>query len=496
MSDIKFPELPILHVDDEHSTLKNISFRLSTKGINNILQCQDSRQVIPMLEKQDYSLVLLDLRMPYISGEELLPQIAGKFPHIPVIMVTSDNDTSIIVSCLKNGAYDYITKPVDDNRLVSIIHHALEKRNLENEKHRLQESFFSDKLENPSVFKDIITRATKVQKIFQFIETVGPYHVPVLITGETGTGKEKIAEAIHNIAKIKGKVTGKFVKDNVAGWTDTLFDDILFGHLKHSFSDAKHERKGRLKEAHDGTLFLDEIGDLEVNLQIKLLRLLQEKKFYPIGSDEEQVTNARFIFATNKDINELKNKGKFREDLFFRLNPHHIHLPALRERKEDIPELVRYFVRKYAVEFSKPEPSIPETLYNILLNYPFPGNIRELQGMVEAAMTQHKQGELGIDIFVKTIRERNIEPIYTPPKNSFSISAPEDHSILFGGDLPDYKKLMAVYTNEALRRTNGDKSKASRKAGLSRSTFIRYWKDSNSPETKIKKSKKRLKKPV
>jgi len=485
MSDGKFPVTRILHVDDEYSVLTSTKIRLSQKGIDNIEPCLDSRQVIPMLEKQDYSLVLLDLMMPYIKGEELLPRITEKFPHIPVIVVSGEKDTSTIVSCTKKGAFDYITKPIDDDRLVTIIKHALEIRKFQNEQRTLKESFLSDTLENPAVFKDIITRNSRMNKIFQFIEVVGPRLVPILITGETGTGKELIAKAIHNVSKVKGNL----VPDNVTNWSKDLAGISLFGSVKGAFTDAVN-RGGRLKKAENGTIFLDEIGDLSLEVQPKILRLLQEGTYYPEGSDEEQKTNARFIFGTNKDLVELARNGVFRNDLLFRINESHIHLPPLRERKEDIPLLVDHFVQKYASEFNITKPGMPGTLYNILMNYSFPGNVRELENMVKSAMIQHRTGPLSIEEFVKKIREQGEEPDFSPPKPSRQTGQIIDHSILFGGEFPTYKKLTAVYTNEALRRANGNKSEAARMAGLTRNSFTRYWEESNSPETDSKKNKK------
>jgi DNA-binding NtrC family response regulator len=493
MNDGKFPGTPILHVDDEYSVLTSTKIRLSQKGIDNIEPCLDSRQVIPMLEKQAYSLVLMDLNMPYINGKDLLPQVVEKFPHIPVIVMTGENDTSTIVSCMKKGAFDYITKPIDYDRLTTIIYHALEKKKDQGEIDGYKKALASEGLEKPDIFKDIITENSNIKKIFKFIEVWGalpdpkfPVPVPILITGENGTGKELIARAIHNISKVKGD----FVQDNIAGWTETLFEDTLYGHLKGAFSGAHTDRKGRLEEAHNGTLFLDEIGDLQLSLQSSLLRLLQERTYFKLGSDEKKETTARFIFATNQDLNKLRNEMKFRTDLYYRLEKYHIHLPPLRERKEDIPLLLDHFVKKFANAFNKPEPEIPDPLYNILLNYHFPGNIRELQGMVEVAMSLYEKGPLSIEVFVEKIMEKGAEPDYNSqnpfPQNGQVV----DHSILFGGDFPTYKKLTAIYTNEALRRTNGDKSKAARLSGLSRTTFARYWKESNSLENDNKINKK------
>jgi two-component system response regulator HydG len=497
MSNGKFPGTPILHVDDEYNVLTSIKIRLSQKGIDNIVQCLDSRQVIPMLEKQDYSLVLLDLMMPYIKGEELLPQIAEKFPHIPVIMVTSIEGTPNVSACRKKGAYDYITKPIDDDRLVTIINHALERRKDQVEIDGYKESQSSDELKNPEIFKDIITTDLKIKKIFQNIEKWGahldqdfPIPVSILITGENGTGKELIAKAIHEISKVKGKVKGELFSDNVTNWPKDIIEVCIFGSVKGAYTNAPEYRAGRLKNAENGTLFLDEIGDLKLEVQEKLLRVLQQRTYTPVGSDKEQKTNARFIFATNKDIIELKKKGEFREDLIFRLNRYHIHLPPLRDRKDDIPLLTDHFVYKYAVKNKIPMPVIPDSLYNLLLNYRFPGNIRELQGMVDVAMSLHEKGPLSIEEFVKKIREEGEEPNFSQPKPYPQTGQPIDHSILFGGEFPTYKKLTAVYTNEALRRVDGNKSKAARMAGLTRNSFIRYWEESNSPDIDNKKNKK------
>lgn len=497
MSQVKFPEPPILHVDDDITILESTEIRLRQKGIDNIVPCADSRQVIPMLEKQNYSLILLDLIMPYIGGEELLSQIGEKFPNIPVIMVTGIEGISNVRTCRGKGAYDYITKPIDDERLMTIISHALEKRKNRIEIDGYKESSASDELKNPGIFKDIITVDSQMKKIFQKIEIWGalldqdfPIPVSILITGENGTGKELIAKSIHDMSKASGKVKGELFTDNVTNWSENLVEVNLFGSVQGAYTGAPKYRPGRLKNAENGTLFLDEIGDLKLEIQEKLLRVLQQRTYIPVGTDKEEKSNARFIFATNQNIIELEKMGKFRKDLFFRLNSYHIPLPPLRDRKADIPLLIDHFIYKYAVKKKIPMPEIPESLYNILLNYHFPGNIRELQGMVQVAMSLHKKGPLSIEEFVKKIREQEVEPDFSPPDPSQITGQVVDHSILFGGKFPTYKKLTAVYTNEALRRTNGNKSKAAAISGLTRSTFIRYWVDSNSPDTDNKENKK------
>ena len=399
MIKVPYPELPILIIDDKEHFLDSMTPILRMNGISNVECCQESLEVMPLLKKRKFILILLDIKMPGIKGDELLPNIVEEYPGIPVIMLTSVNKIETAVKCMKYGAFDYLVKPVETSKLIKTIQHALDFVHNKKEIVSLKESFFSEALKNPSYFKDNITQNKKMLAILKYIEAIAESMGPILITGETGTGKELIARAIHKASQRKGN----FVAANIAGLDDHLFSDTLFGHEIGAFTGAVSVRKGLVEQAANGTLFLDEIGELSKPSQVKLLRLLQEKEYYILGSDKPAFTNARFVLSTNKDINAMTETGTFRKDLYFRLNTHHIHLPSLRERKEDIPLLVDYFIKKASKEFKKEIPRIPPGLLKLLSNYNFPGNIRELGSMVYDAVSRHQPGSLSLNVFLEKI---------------------------------------------------------------------------------------------
>jgi len=317
MNESIYPKLPVLLVDDEQQFLLSAEMALNANGIMNILQSYDSLEVMSILSEQEISVILLDITMPHKTGDELLKEIHQEFPNISVIMVTAVNEVETAVECMKNGAIDYLLKPVDETRLVTTLKRAIEFTEIREENLKLKEYLLSDRLDSPDAFSDIITDSENMRSIFQYVEAIGSTSLPVLITGDTGVGKELIARAIH---RISGR-TGEFVPINVAGVDDNLFSDTLFGHKKGGFTGADRDRKGLIEQASNGTLFLDEIGDLSFESQVKLLRLLQEGKYYPIGSDISKLTNARTVVATNADIDSMQKHGKIRKaefDLFFK----------------------------------------------------------------------------------------------------------------------------------------------------------------------------------
>jgi DNA-binding NtrC family response regulator len=466
----------IMIVDDEKNHLESMKSLLSEEY--HIITASDGSEALSIIKKLDHpeeiSLVISDQRMPGLNGIQLFEKLKDIIPDTLRIILTGYDDKDVMMTAInKIKIYQFILKPFDPDELKLRLIRAVEaferQKELDAYRINLEETFFSEGPMYPDHFKDIITKSQKMENIFKYIEAIAEFNSPVLITGETGTGKELIAKAIHNIYKTVNKKEGKFIPDNVAGWTEHLFEDKLYGHEKGAFTSAFKKRDGLLKKAENGTVFLDEIGDLDLQLQSNLLRLIQEKKYFPIGSDEEQTTNARFIFATNQDINILKEKGKFRTDLFFRLNTHHIHLPPLKERKEDIRLLVDYFVKKAEKEYNKKITQIPNKLIALLFNYDFPGNIRELQGMVFEAVSLHQPEtqELTLEVFIKKIKEQGRE---------IDFSKPGKNEIIFGDSFPTFEEMKRVYTSEAMKRTNNNQTKAAVIAGLDRSTFIRYWK--------------------
>lgn len=406
------PLYPILVVDDETHALNSFELTLRSGGLNNIVLCSEGARVFEILEKEEIEIILLDLVMPHLSGEEILIRGKERFPEIPVIMVTGTNDVDTAVRCMQKGAFDYVLKPVNKERLLPAVQRAIEVRQLRRENARLTQFFFSETLEHPSQFSRILTQSSKMQAVFRYCEAVAGGGYPILITGETGVGKELIAEAIHKISGLSGEL----VAVNVAGLDDNVFSDTLFGHVKGAFTDAVSVRAGQIERAAGGTLFLDEIGDLSLPSQVKLLRLLDKHEYLPLGSDVAKPARVRFLFATHKDLREMVAGGRFREDLFFRLRTHHIHVPPLRERLDDFPLLIDFFIDSAAREFHKSCPAYPPELVTFLQSYSFPGNIRELRSMIYDAVGRNLSKMLSLEFFKTALKDdsQGTTPAVTP----------------------------------------------------------------------------------
>jgi len=463
MSEIPYPELPILLVDDEEQFLLSAGFTLNSLGITNVVECSDSRKVTHMLSEKRFSAIVLDINMPHISGQELLQIISGEYPSIPVIMLTAVNEVETAVACMKEGALDYLVKPVTDNALLTSINRAIEFWRIRNENTLLKKYLLSDDLEHPEAFNEIVTKNSSMRSIFQYLEAISPTPLPVLITGDTGTGKELIASAIHKLSGLKGK----FVPVNVAGVDDTLFSDTLFGHKKGAFTGAIKDRMGLIEQAAGGTLFLDEIGDLSMESQVKLLRLLQEGKYYPIGSDLAKVSDARIIVATNIDLNERQKISKFRKDVYFRLQAHHVNIPPLQKRKEDLELLIGHFLDKAAKNLGKAKPKAPKELYTLLRNYSFPGNVRELEGLITDAVSTHKSGILSTESFREKLHADHLEQ-QKYPDQFYESKPPESIQGLFPDILPTLKEFEQMIIDEALKRAENNQRIAAEMLGMTR----------------------------
>ncbi len=451
---------PILLVDDEPQILLSYSLILRTAGIKDIVTIEDSRKVMPLLEKQDAAVIVLDLIMPHISGNELLNKIKHEFPHVPIIIMTAINELDKAVECMKAGALDYLVKPVEESRFISSIQRVLEIRALRDEVSSLKKHLLTDELENEVAFSSIVTKTKKMRAIFHYVEAIAKTDKPVLIVGETGVGKELLARSIHHLSGLKGV----FLAVNVAGLDDTMFSDTLFGHKKGAYTGADKERDGLIVQASEGTLLLDEIGDLNESSQLKLLRLLEEKMYYPLGADIPQKSNVRIIATTNQDIKQRISEGKFRRDLYYRLCTHHIHIPPLRERLEDVSLLLDYFLEDSAKSLKKKKPTPPRELLTLLSNYHFPGNVREFQAMVFDAVAQHESGVLSLENFKGFIKE---ERLYAQTS-----LAPTDQDITqrisISGHFPTLKEVEDFFISEALKRANGNQGIAASLLGITR----------------------------
>ncbi len=456
------PKAPILIVDDEDVALAYYSTVLEGHGIDNFTLCQDSRELIPLLSKQAVSIILLDLNMPHISGQDLLKSIKEEYSAVPVVVITAEDSVETAVQCMKMGAFDYLAKPVDRNRLITVVKHALEIRELQQEVDTLSERVLSAELIHPEAFKDIVGQSEIMRSIFRYIEAIAGSPKSVLITGESGTGKELIARAIHNISRSGGQ----FVPVNVSGLDDTIFSDTLFGHKKGAFTGADSVRKGLIEQAAEGILFLDEIGDLEMGSQIKLLRLLQEEEYYPLGSDIAERSHARIIAATNANLKEKQELGNFRKDLYYRLMTHNIKVPPLRERMDDLPFLIDNFLEEASKTLDKKKPTVPKELCTFLSTYNFPGNIRELQSMVFDAVSRHKSGILSLSFFKEYIGNQRESDIAKSP-------ADLSNTLSYSGRIPTLKEAEDFFIGEAVKKSGGNQSVAAQLLGISQSTLSR-----------------------
>lgn len=458
MTQVKNPPNPILIVDDEPQILLSVEVNLRSKGFDNIIRCQDSRKVKSIMDDQQVELLLLDLTMPYITGQEILARVSNDHPDTPVIIITGHNEVQTAVDCMRDGAHDYMVKPIDPDRLVNAIRHALEIKSLRHENEILKSRFFSDTLSNPDAFSHILTKSPRMKSVFKYCEAIAGGSYPVLISGETGTGKDLIAQAMHNLSQRNGDL----VAVNVAGLDDNMFWDTLFGHVKGAYTGADKARPGMVDKAANGTLFLDEIGDLKEHGQVKLLRFLEKAEYHPLGADTPKTTNARVLVATHKDINKLQARGEFRTDLYYRLRTHYIYLPALRERKEDIPLLVDFFSEEAAQEFNKKKPGCGKEVIRLLQGYSFPGNIRELKAMVFNAVSNTETGMLTTTSFRNYFHESDL---HVDGKTETMDDFREWFSKM--DRLPTLKEASELLVEGALERTNKNQRAAAFMLGIS-----------------------------
>jgi DNA-binding NtrC family response regulator len=458
-----YPQFPVLIVDDEDDVLQSYKTTLRFNRIENFELCNDSSLVLGLVDKNAYSAIVLDLFMPRVTGQELLERIREKHPENVIIVVTGSHDVGTAVECMKRGAYDYLVKPVDDSRLVMTLRNAIELGELRRENSALGAHMLKSGVRHPELFATIVSASESIRSIFSYIEAIAVSPRPVLITGESGTGKELFARALHTVSSR----TGKFVPVNVGGLDDTLFSDSLFGHRKGAFTGADNERPGLIEKAAGGTLFLDEIGTLQSLSQIKLLRLLQEGEYYPLGSDVVKTMQTVVIAATNEDLDVKMKEGAFRNDLFYRLRTHHIHVPSLRERIDDIPLLIEHFVSDTATTLGKPAPAISPRITECLRKCPFPGNVRELQALVFDAVTRCREKELDASYF----EQYAILHVGKPCGEGADTSQPLE--VLKAGGVPKLKDVEDFLIAKALEKAGNNQTIAAQMLGVSQSTLSR-----------------------
>jgi len=387
----------ILVADDEQSMREFLDIMLRKEGYKVSL-ASNGEEVIKLIEKDIFDLILMDIRMPRLDGISTLKKVKTISPEAIVIMITAYASADTAIKAMKEGAYDYITKPFKVEEIKLIIKNALEKKNLQKENILLKQV-----VRDRYHFENIIGQSSKMLDLYKILEKVSPTKTNILITGESGTGKELVAKAIHYNSPRKEK---PFVTLNCGAIPESLIESELFGHMKGAFTDAIATKKGLFEIADEGTILLDEISELPLMMQVKLLRVLQDREFKRVGGTEDVRVDVRIISATNIDLEEAVREKRFREDLFYRLNVIQIKLPPLRDRREDIPLLAMHFLRKYSEELNKNISVISPEALHILLNYDYPGNVRELQNIIERAVALESSQDLTAQNLSSYLREQ------------------------------------------------------------------------------------------
>jgi len=434
----------VLVIDDEEDLRWALAKALSQDGYT-VLTAGCAGEGLEVLGRQNVSLVLLDLKLPDMDGLEVLPRIKERHPGTPVIMITGYGTIETAVQALKRGAAGYITKPFDLHELRLVVKRILEINRLHNELDFLRSELTRN-------YQDLVGCSKAILELRELIRRVAPTDATVLITGESGTGKEVVAVAIHRLSPRKD---GPFVPVNCAAVPEHLLESELFGHEKGAFTGAVKRHIGRFEVAHRGTIFLDEVAEMPPAMQVKLLRALQDKSFTRVGGSETVQVDMRVIAATNRPIEEAVAAGRFREDLYYRLNVVRIHIPPLRERKEDIPLLVRHFLQRFRPYYQSP--GIAEEAMALLHRYHWPGNVRELQNVIERALILC-QGE--------EIRPRHL------PKELQDGSSSLPPSLPAGDEDMTLEQVEKLLIQRALAKTGGNRTQAARLLGISRSALL------------------------
>jgi len=445
----------VVLVVEDHEPLRKLLVRVLERGEHVVLEASDGQEALERLAENEVDVVVSDIRMPRMDGMELLRQVRRRDQTTQVILITAYGDVPQAVEAMKQGAYDFLEKEAEGRvniaQLRARVEAAIDKRRI-----LLENLNLKSQLSRRFSFPNIIGKSPKILEVLDVVKQVAPTKATVLITGESGTGKELIANALHyNSPRAKGP----FIKVNCAALPETLLESELFGHEKGAFTGAYQTRIGRFEAANGGTLFLDEIGNMSPAVQVKLLRVLQEREFERVGGTKTIKVDVRLITATNTDLEAAVREGRFREDLYWRVKVVHIHLPPLRERREDIPLLVLHFIKKYAAENSRPVTSISDEALQALLNYDFPGNVRELENIVESAVVLCRGDTITKDLLPASVRNAT--------KKTESLTIPLG--------LP-FEEIERRVIEATLAYTKGNKTKAARVLRIGKRTLFRKLK--------------------
>lgn len=436
----------ILIIDDEENIRNGLEANFEMEDYN-VKTASNGKDGLQLVKKGDIDLVITDLKMDGISGEDVVRHIVTETPGIPVIVLTGHGSIEEAVDLMTKGAFYFLTKPLDLDQLNLIVKRALENRELS-----ISHTMLKKQLEEVKSSGKMIGKSAEMQKLYELIKKVAPSRASVLVTGESGVGKELVADAIHNLSPRKDK---SLIKVHCAALSETLLESELFGHEKGSYTGADSMKKGRFELAHGGTIFLDEIGEINLSTQVKLLRVLQERKFERVGGEETIEVDVRIIAATNRNLEEEVKAGRFREDLYYRLNVVHLQVPSLRERKDDIPLLVDSFIEKYSKDNEKNISGIDSHARAALYKYDWPGNIRQLQNCIESAVVMCSGSVITLDDL--------------PPSISGALGE-QMISIPLGTTLEEAENIIIEQT---LAANKGNKSKTAEILGIGRKTLYR-----------------------
>jgi DNA-binding NtrC family response regulator len=450
----------LLLVEDEAALRQVVAEQLTDRGYL-VEQCDSGEAAMARLADFAFDIIVTDLRLPGIDGTALVQAAVGRYPDVVAIVVTGYGTTKDAVGAIKSGAFDFVSKPFQIDELLHVLDSALEQRRLKSEN-----AYLRAQLEERYRFEGIIGKSRAMQKLFQLLETVAATNSTILVTGETGTGKEVIAKAIHHNSPRR---LHRFVAINCSAIPETLLEAELFGHVRGAFTGAVGNRQGRLEQAHKGTLFLDEVGTMSTALQTKLLRVLQEREFERVGDSNSMKVDVRVLAATNSDLRQMVANGGFREDLYYRLNVIPVHVPPLRDRKEDIPLLVQHFLDKLAKQGPGPAKNaksgltVSQEAMRHLMAYHWPGNVRQLENAVERAVAfTGGHGQIDVEDLSADIQQAH------EPAPAATAPLPDE-----GIDLDAYiAGIERDLIHRSLERTNGNKGAAARLLNLKRTTLV------------------------
>ncbi|MDO8319505.1 sigma-54 dependent transcriptional regulator [Rhodoferax sp.] len=454
----------ILIVDDEEIVIRSCR-RILGDSMYAVDSTQDGRDALRKVDETEYDLMILDIMMPGIDGLEVLQHVKERHPGVDVIMMTGLSEIQTAVKAMKLGAFDYLSKPFDPDELKHVVDRALERRQLQQENRSLK-----TEVSSKYRFENIIGSSPPMQAVFGLIAKCAPTNSTVLITGESGTGKEMIARAIHYNSLRKDQ---PFVTVDCNTLTESLLESELFGHTKGSFTGAVANKRGMFEMANNGSLFLDEFGNIPLSTQAKLLRVIQEREFRPVGSTMTQKTNVRLITATNKDLKAMVLDGTFREDLYYRVNVFPIHSPSLRDRREDIPALAFHFLKLFCNELDKPVSDISDGAMSLLINHTWPGNVRELENSMQRAVilaTDHIIRQAHLANFI----EATSHPDFEVPRTSDDLKRVK--KIAREKSVEEIEK---TFIQETLKRNSSNVTRSAEETGMQRANFQALMKKYN-----------------